>query len=152
MLSSYFYFVCFFFFQAEDGIRDRDVTGVQTCALPISFTAPDPPRRLPPVRRRSTRRRGSQTSRLSRGVSRRGWGRAIRWRPPSVPSEQSCRGRDTRDRRAGGRPPLTPCCGRPGSPRGGTRSASPSDRGCPAGCCPWVCPGSDHTVRWPPAY
>ena len=25
-----------FFFQAEDGIRDYDVTGVQTCALPIS--------------------------------------------------------------------------------------------------------------------
>src|SRR5437667_5715078 len=33
-------FVCFFFFffQAEDGIRDRDVTGVQTCALQISYT------------------------------------------------------------------------------------------------------------------
>src|SRR5207249_9675091 len=29
----YFYYV--FFFQAEDGIRDRNVTGVQTCALPI---------------------------------------------------------------------------------------------------------------------
>ena len=27
--------VCFFFFQAEDGIRDDLVTGVQTCALPI---------------------------------------------------------------------------------------------------------------------
>src|SRR5207248_6379681 len=27
----------FFFFQAEDGIRDRTVTGVQTCALPISL-------------------------------------------------------------------------------------------------------------------
>src|SRR2546429_5185461 len=27
---------CFFFFQAEDGIRDVAVTGVQTCALPIS--------------------------------------------------------------------------------------------------------------------
>src|SRR5204863_5591505 len=27
----------FFFFQAEDGIRDLYVTGVQTCALPISF-------------------------------------------------------------------------------------------------------------------
>src|SRR5260370_19540069 len=27
---------CFFFFQAEDGIRDSSVTGVQTCALPIS--------------------------------------------------------------------------------------------------------------------
>jgi len=26
----------FFFVQAEDGIRYRDVTGVQTCALPIS--------------------------------------------------------------------------------------------------------------------
>src|SRR5205807_3219620 len=30
------YFFCFFFFfQAEDGIRDYKVTGVQTCALPI---------------------------------------------------------------------------------------------------------------------
>src|SRR2546430_7314817 len=28
--------VFFFFFQAEDGIRDLTVTGVQTCALPIS--------------------------------------------------------------------------------------------------------------------
>src|SRR5207249_9515410 len=28
--------ITFFFFQAEDGIRDRNVTGVQTCALPIS--------------------------------------------------------------------------------------------------------------------
>src|SRR2546430_11770426 len=29
-----------FFFQAEDGIRDLTVTGVQTCALPISATLP----------------------------------------------------------------------------------------------------------------
>src|SRR2546425_6161100 len=29
------YFLIFFFFQAEDGIRDKLVTGVQTCALPI---------------------------------------------------------------------------------------------------------------------
>src|SRR2546426_3198383 len=29
-------FISFFFFQAEDGIRDYKVTGVQTCALPIS--------------------------------------------------------------------------------------------------------------------
>src|SRR5437764_15474826 len=29
-------YVVFFFFQAEDGIRDTSVTGVQTCALPIS--------------------------------------------------------------------------------------------------------------------
>src|SRR5258708_10806810 len=31
------YGVVFFFFQAEDGIRDDLVTGVQTCALPISL-------------------------------------------------------------------------------------------------------------------
>src|SRR5205807_2990636 len=30
----------FFFFQAEDGIRDYKVTGVQTCALPICWTPP----------------------------------------------------------------------------------------------------------------
>src|SRR3989449_5256468 len=29
--------IFFFFFQAEDGIRDVAVTGVQTCALPISI-------------------------------------------------------------------------------------------------------------------
>src|SRR5256885_9319342 len=35
--------VClFFFFQAEDGIRDYKVTGVQTCALPISRKAAVP--------------------------------------------------------------------------------------------------------------
>src|SRR5699024_11286445 len=28
-------YIIYFFFQAEDGIRDRNVTGVQTCALPI---------------------------------------------------------------------------------------------------------------------
>src|SRR5262249_58428865 len=40
------YLLCiFFFFQAEDGIRDWSVTGVQTCALPIS------PRRDPGVHR-----------------------------------------------------------------------------------------------------
>src|SRR5258708_31742366 len=34
-----FIYTCFFFFfQAEDGIRDDLVTGVQTCALPISIT------------------------------------------------------------------------------------------------------------------
>src|SRR5215467_16301745 len=32
--------ICFFFFQAEDGIRDYKVTGVQTCALPIFAANP----------------------------------------------------------------------------------------------------------------
>src|SRR3712207_1958909 len=39
---------CFFFFQAEDGIRDIGVTGVQTCALPI----------LPALERASGRQAG----------------------------------------------------------------------------------------------
>src|SRR5207248_5066819 len=38
------YVLFFFFFQAEDGIRDRTVTGVQTCALPI-FQIPQAVRR-----------------------------------------------------------------------------------------------------------
>src|SRR2546428_11632800 len=40
--------VCFFFFQAEDGIRDLIVTGVQTCALPISDTYNHKIKRLDP--------------------------------------------------------------------------------------------------------
>src|SRR5690625_5902539 len=36
-MVSFLVLLCFFFFfQAEDGIRDGHVTGVQTCALPIS--------------------------------------------------------------------------------------------------------------------
>src|SRR5207249_6196427 len=36
-----------FFFRAEDGIRGRNVTGVQTCALPISLAAVQPA--APPI-------------------------------------------------------------------------------------------------------
>src|SRR5437016_8535614 len=39
-------FICFFFFQAEDGTRDWSVTGVQTCALPI-FGSDDNDRLIP---------------------------------------------------------------------------------------------------------
>src|SRR2546427_12507676 len=46
----------FFFFQAEDGIRDLTVTGVQTCALPI-WSNPRPPKRR---RRRSPSRGGAR--------------------------------------------------------------------------------------------
>src|SRR5207237_2836655 len=55
-----------FFFQAEDGIRDSSVTGVQTCALPI-FTAQKPPRHFHwlRLRRRSTRSKRFNTLRLT---------------------------------------------------------------------------------------
>src|SRR6476469_3725559 len=35
-------YIFVFFFQAEDGIRDTSVTGVQTCALPIFLRGTDP--------------------------------------------------------------------------------------------------------------
>src|SRR5215210_238009 len=61
----------FFFFQAEDGIRDTSVTGVQTCALPISC-APDD-------RRSAGDRRGRRAAvRRPRGRARRA---AARRRP-----------------------------------------------------------------------
>src|SRR5690606_40083332 len=41
------WFVCCFFFQAEDGIRDFHVTGVQTCALPILCWSTCPSRAYP---------------------------------------------------------------------------------------------------------
>src|SRR2546430_6473967 len=57
-----------FFFQAEDGIRDLTVTGVQTCALPISPLRPSPPgTRSPGACRRETPRR--RRGRGSRGRS-----------------------------------------------------------------------------------
>src|SRR2546421_9006145 len=58
--ASRYYLLGFFFFQAEDGIRDLIVTGVQTCALPIS--------RPSSGRRRGPRDRSSR----SRGASARG--------------------------------------------------------------------------------
>src|SRR5438105_15731204 len=60
-------FSSFFFFQAEDGIRDPLVTGVQTCALPILYVdefnsryvtaEDDPPIRSPRTVRRHRGRR-----------------------------------------------------------------------------------------------
>src|SRR3989442_10061692 len=46
-LNQLYMSILLFFFQAEDGIRDADVTGVQTCALPI----------LPELRGRRRQRR-----------------------------------------------------------------------------------------------
>src|SRR6266853_3775956 len=67
----------FFFFQAEDGIRDLTVTGVQTCALPISGTSPRAGRAAKCASPRKTN-------------CRTRWSRSWRWPPPS---EASCAGR-----------------------------------------------------------
>src|SRR5438093_10589683 len=45
LISVLRFYCCVFFFQAEDGIRDWSVTGVQTCALPICDRAPGAPGR-----------------------------------------------------------------------------------------------------------
>src|SRR6266704_2361401 len=66
----------FFFFQAEDGIRDRNVTGVQTCALPISRK-----RVRAAASSTSLRERGSRQLRLIAE-------RTLRRRPGG--SEQAC--------------------------------------------------------------
>src|SRR3989454_1107602 len=59
-----FTFDIFFFFQAEDGIRDYKVTGVQTCALPISLRAEAAPR--PRTARRDRSGRGERAVRRAR--------------------------------------------------------------------------------------
>src|SRR2546430_9188350 len=58
MSITYRFFLFFFFFQAEDGIRDLTVTGVQTCALPIS--------RWPTSTRRANMRRSRCCARATR--------------------------------------------------------------------------------------
>src|SRR3989442_12803557 len=63
--------VLFFFFQAEDGIRDADVTGVQTCALPISST-PDGRRARTGSTCARGRTRGSSARPPRRGQDPRG--------------------------------------------------------------------------------
>src|SRR2546430_6942892 len=55
----------FFFFQAEDGIRDLTVTGVQTCALPISAARAS--RRRPLLGR--ARRAGMPSSSVGRALA-----------------------------------------------------------------------------------
>src|SRR5207302_4072126 len=64
----FFVLFFFFFFQAEDGIRDFHVTGVQTCALPISWRSRSTrPARRPHVDQAAARRAG-RVLRLRQGV------------------------------------------------------------------------------------
>src|SRR5467141_1371535 len=82
----------FFFFQAEDGIRDSSVTGVQTCALPIS--------------RRELRQGGGDVRGLGRGAP----GAPARGAAPRLPAagrdlhRQSPAFRQPTPRRAGKEP------------------------------------------------
>src|SRR2546429_6201417 len=119
----------FFFFQAEDGIRDVAVTGVQTCALPISARARPaeasrpaavrvalvlpPPVRVQRAGARPRRRRGEAGRRAGRTPYRRGMGwrgararrtqaRGAHHRPHPRRVRSGVRTRATHHRRAGG--------------------------------------------------
>src|SRR2546430_10901885 len=74
----------FFFFQAEDGIRDLTVTGVQTCALPISHAGHEV-RRVGRFFRRFREpraRRGQRSAGRARSEERRvGKEGRFRWAP-----------------------------------------------------------------------
>src|SRR5437016_6943589 len=80
-----------FFFQAEDGIRDWSVTGVQTCALPICTprSCPDSGGRPPASR---PRRRPPRGGGAPPAASRRR--RADRPRRPASPSRRRASSRD----------------------------------------------------------
>src|SRR5205823_9285956 len=101
-----------FFFQAEDGIRDKLVTGVQTCALPI-FSVTSRRRPRPTSYRRRTRRTRACRPAAPDPAPRR---RTARWgstqpryfrsdryrRRPSNRSEERRVGKEGRSRVGGG--------------------------------------------------
>src|SRR6266545_3516719 len=107
------FFIDNFFFQAEDGIRDKLVTGVQTCALPISAGRPRRPTHRP-----------RQGPRAAGGGREAGRGRAGR------PRARGAAGRGPRPPAPGreGTPPAQGAAGRRGRPARG-RAAVPGRRG-----------------------
>src|SRR5437667_9223406 len=93
-------FLFFFFFQAEDGIRDRDVTGVQTCALPIScarqWVCADGGDRRGHIYREGGRRAEAAAARGARARARQG--RRPRRARPARRSEERRVGKECRSR------------------------------------------------------
>src|SRR5256885_7614358 len=98
----------FFFFQAEDGIRDYKVTGVQTCALPIS----------PPPDGGQGRVAGSHPALSLQAGARWGAGDRRALRRPGIRS-------NPRTARAAGDPRAPPPRGRRGSVRAGHDDRAP---------------------------
>src|SRR2546430_2380684 len=77
----------FFFFQAEDGIRDLTVTGVQTCALPISPVTGRGLRGRPPAARLESPRRALDRQAANADA---GPARARPGTPPRRTTSRSC--------------------------------------------------------------
>src|SRR5690606_39534266 len=91
-----------FFFQAEDGIRDFHVTGVQTCALPLWARASDQAIRwVPRPEPRSSRctRTASTWARLA--APRDSPGTKVSWRVPTTRAPRTATARRSEERRVG---------------------------------------------------
>src|SRR5699024_11332514 len=88
-----------FFFQAEDGIRDRNVTGVQTCALPISRSARPSGRRRTVLRDDAARASRAPAGRPPRSPEHPDEGSAGSDRP--APCRGSSRTTRSEERRVG---------------------------------------------------
>src|SRR5258708_28181025 len=88
-----------FLFQAEDGIRDDLVTGVQTCALPIF---PRPRQGDARAARPRCRRAARASPCRGRGTPSRGCGPRREWRAAAFPRARE--GRAGEERRAMGAP------------------------------------------------
>src|SRR5258708_23200419 len=82
----------FFFFQAEDGIRDDLVTGVQTCALPISTPALIPSCSADPISRSSSRSYYPARSTYPRPAL----ARPSQTLPPRLPHKRAARSEERR--------------------------------------------------------
>src|SRR5690606_40402999 len=80
--------VFFFFFQAEDGIRDFHVTGVQTCALPISRNSPHGLERGNRFLSNSATRRPARPRKMARA--------APAGPPPAIATSQALRSEERR--------------------------------------------------------
>src|SRR5260221_5800407 len=99
VVSNSSHILFFFFFQAEDGIRDHCVTGVQTCALPISYYG------RPACRGSATSRETCRDNRQSwshETATRARWGSdsraAVRPCPADTRSEERRVGKECRSR------------------------------------------------------
>src|SRR2546430_6880804 len=80
---SYEVLVFFFFFQAEDGIRDLTVTGVQTCALPISFTGHRTDRRVSYAPAGGAQPKSSAAiTQFTNCIVTAVWSDGVNWTPP----------------------------------------------------------------------
>src|SRR3712207_2801487 len=92
---------CVFFFQAEDGIRDIGVTGVQTCALPISSGATccqsQPPQRPGPLygQGRGTRSAAASSTSTASARQKPGWRSSVTRTTTRSPGS-ACRTNTTR--------------------------------------------------------